>query len=227
MAAVDTLIERLDAKPATAPDELTLTGDTIRDVVSFRLYSERTWPALVAGLAEALHGEYRYFAKVAPHVGAIIKRATATRVFEAYDAVLCNDFGTRRTGAEALELDRTSSAAYPRFFGKHFLAGELMRCAGWPKAQTPVIRDVGERLASRNPAHRQRFRSGDAFELDPQPGACTRRRIKHRALSRRRPWRYHPGTAVHRRPGGRLPREGIDAAARHQLRCAPDGIREH
>lgn len=149
VAAVDTLIARLDAKPVSAPEGQTLTGDTIRDVVSFRLYSERTWPALMAGLAEALHGEYRYFAKVAPHVGGLIKRATTTRVFEAYDAVLCNDFGTRRTGAEALELDRTSAAAYPRFYGKHFLAGELMRCAGWPTAQAPVIRDVGERLAGR------------------------------------------------------------------------------
>jgi hypothetical protein len=72
-----------------------------------------------------------------------------TRVFEAFDAIHCNDFGTRRTAAEVLDVDRTSGAAYPHFYGRFYLAGEVMRCAAWPAAQTPVIRDVSDRLGDR------------------------------------------------------------------------------
>lgn len=148
VAAVDTLIARLDAAPV-AVEELSVSGRTVRDVVSFALYREATWPGMVTGLASALRGDYGYLAKMAPRVGSLIKIAMNTRVFEAFDVTLCNDFGTRGNAADVLNIDRTSADAYPRFYGRFYLAGEVMRCAAWPAAQTPVIRDVGDRLADR------------------------------------------------------------------------------
>ena len=146
--AVDTLIERLEASPVTA-GEIVVSGDTVREVVSFALYREARWPVMVLGLAGALRGDYGYLVKTAPRVGSTIKTALNTRVFEAFDAFHCNDFGTRRAAADVLDVDRTSAAAYPRFFGRFYLAGEVMRCGAWPAAQTPVIRDVSDRLGDR------------------------------------------------------------------------------
>lgn len=148
VAAVDTLIARLDASPAKSGD-LVVDGDTVRDVVSFALYREARWPPMILGLAGALRGDYGYLAKTAPRVGSTIKTAIHTSVFEAFDAIHCNDFGTRRTAADVLEIDRTSAVAYPRFYGRFYLAGEVMRCGAWPAAQTPLIRDVGDRLGDR------------------------------------------------------------------------------
>jgi pimeloyl-ACP methyl ester carboxylesterase len=148
VAAVDALIERLDASPRTV-GESTVSGTTVRDVVIYALYREASWPALVRGLASALDGDYGYLAKTAPRVGSIVKFATNTRYFDAFDAIQCNDYGTRRTAVEALYIDRTTAAAYPRILGRFYLAGEVMRCAAWPAAQTPVIRDVSDRLGDR------------------------------------------------------------------------------
>jgi pimeloyl-ACP methyl ester carboxylesterase len=148
IAALDTLIARVDAAPVPQPDGLVVDADLVRDVVAFSLYNEASWPAMVNGVHSALAGDYR-FLLATPRIASIIKRATNTQVFEAFDAIHCNDFGTRRTAAEVLDIDRTSAAAYPHFYGKFYLAGEIMRCAAWPATQAPVIRNVGDTLGDR------------------------------------------------------------------------------
>jgi len=148
VAAVDTLIERLDTWPRTL-GESTVNGATVRDAVVYALYREASWPGMVRGLANALEGNYGYLAETAARAGSIVKFATNTRVFDAFDAIQCNDFDTRRPAVEALDIDRTTASAYPRILGRFYLAGEVMRCAAWPAAQTPVIRDVGDRLGDR------------------------------------------------------------------------------
>jgi pimeloyl-ACP methyl ester carboxylesterase len=60
--------------------------------------------------------------------------------------MLCNDYGTRRPAAEHVGIDQARGEMFPRFFGPFFVSGEVARCAAWPEADVPVIRNVAGRL---------------------------------------------------------------------------------
>lgn len=147
VATLDEVMARLNAEPVTSSSGLVLTGDLVRNVVADLLYSDRNWSTIVAELDRARRGEYDFFFENAPGSAFLIRLALGTTTFTAYDAMLCNDYGTRRAAAEHLGVDQSHGELYPRFFGPFFISGEAARCGAWPPAEPPVIRNVSRRLA--------------------------------------------------------------------------------
>jgi pimeloyl-ACP methyl ester carboxylesterase len=148
VAALDTIMGRVLTR-APSQDGVSLDSENIRDVVAASLYVEVQWPVLVRGISNALNGDYSFFIARAPDAAALMRRATNGKVFDSYDALLCNNFGTRRKAKDILEVDSVNGAAHPRFFGRYFLAGEVMRCGAWPPAEIPIISNVEGKLGKR------------------------------------------------------------------------------
>lgn len=138
VAAFDEVAARLKAEPVTSPNGIVLNDGKVVDVVATLLGSERTWPLIVNALADARAGNFTLFFQLLPF--------TATGG-NALFPILCNDFGTRRPAAEYLPVDEAIGALNPHFFGRFFVASGMARCAAWPNADVPVIRNVKNRVA--------------------------------------------------------------------------------
>jgi pimeloyl-ACP methyl ester carboxylesterase len=147
VATLDAVMARLNAAPVTSSSGAVLTGDLVRNVVADLLYVDTNWPTIVEELERASRGEYAFFFENAPGSAQLIRFAIETPTFTAYDAMLCNDYGTRRPAAEHVGIDEARGALFPRFFGPFFVSGEAARCAAWPQADEPVIRNVARRLS--------------------------------------------------------------------------------
>jgi pimeloyl-ACP methyl ester carboxylesterase len=146
--ALDELMARLAAHPVTSPGGVVLTDVEVRNVVANLLYSEFDWPVIIGALADALDGNYRFFFANAADATILIRLALDTTTFDSYDAMVCNDDGTRRPAAEHLRVDDTRGKLFPRFFGPFYVSGEVARCAAWAPADLPVIRNVRGRLGA-------------------------------------------------------------------------------
>jgi pimeloyl-ACP methyl ester carboxylesterase len=146
--ALDELMARLAAHPVTSPGGIVLTDVEVRNVVADALYSELDWPGIIGALADALDGDYRFFFANAANATILIRLALDTTTFDSYDAMVCNDNGTRRPAADHLAVDDTRGKLFPRFFGPFYVSGEVARCAAWAPADLPVIRNVRGRLAA-------------------------------------------------------------------------------
>lgn len=144
--ALDALMTRLGAQPLPIPNGSPLTGEDVRNVVADLLYLEPTWPLITKALSDGLAGDYRTFVARRILARQNIRLALQTTSFDAYDAILCNDFGTRRPAREILPVGEALRAQAPHFFGPYYLAGEVARCAAWPSSDTPVIRNVAHEL---------------------------------------------------------------------------------
>lgn len=101
---------RLKDAPVTAPSGLTLRNTEARNVVARLLYNEQFWPLIVEALTDALAGDYGLFFQFAPLAARFIRPALETSSFDAFDAILCNDDGTRRPAAEYLAVDEAVGA---------------------------------------------------------------------------------------------------------------------
>jgi hypothetical protein len=183
--ALETLMTRLNAQPAPLPDGTTLTGDDVRNVVADLLYVEPGWTAIVSGLADGLNGNYGLFAARKGVARQNIRLALQTSAFDAYDAIVCSDFGSRHPAIEILPMSAALTAQSPHFFGQFYLAGEAARCAAWPASDTPVIRNVAHDL--KTPA----LFVGNAF--DPATPLSWTRRLAHAMGMERNVIRYLGG----------------------------------
>lgn len=103
---------------------------------------------IIDTLARALDGDYRFFFANAADATVLIRLAVDTTTFDSYDAMICNDYGTRRPAADHLAVDETRGKLYPRFFGPFYVSGETARCAAWAPADLPVVRNLRGRLAA-------------------------------------------------------------------------------
>jgi pimeloyl-ACP methyl ester carboxylesterase len=146
--ALDELMARLAAAPVTGPGGVVLTDVVVRNVVATMLYSEFNWPVIIEALANALDGDYRIFFAAAPDATILIRLTLDTTTFDSYDAMVCNDDGTRRPAADHLAVDDAHGKLFPRFFGPFYISGEVARCAAWAPADLPVIRNVRGRLGA-------------------------------------------------------------------------------
>ncbi|HEY8462381.1 MAG TPA: alpha/beta hydrolase [Blastocatellia bacterium] len=153
VSAFDAVTARLKAEPVTYGDGALLTDIEARNVVGELLYFERQgWPLIVEALADALDGDYALFFQFAPTFSPAgedgVPIALNTRTFRALTAIFCNDYGTRRPAAEYLPVDEAAGALQSRLYGRFFVAAGAGRCAAWPKADPPIIRNVKGRVSS-------------------------------------------------------------------------------
>lgn len=168
IATFDAVRALLKRSPAQSESGLLLDDVTARNVVADLLYAEPAWPLIPRMLAAALGGDYSLFFSRLPVQRDRIRLAVHDTVLDGYDIILCNDYGTRRPAEQLLTLDKTAGRRNPRFFGDSYVAAELARCAAWPKADVPKVRNL--RWLMRTPA----LLIGN--EVDPAtPLAWTRR----------------------------------------------------
>ncbi len=154
VATLEAVSARLDVNPASiGAGQPPLTGDDVRFLTMGLLFNERAHaPLLVAALATAASGNYAILRSILP-----IARSNSAYLngpsarLDAMTVATCNDFGTRRSAADYLELARANAEAAPHFGG---LFGDLLRsvsygaaqCSDWPDADVPRIENVRHRL---------------------------------------------------------------------------------
>lgn len=145
LAAQDELLAQLAARPITSPSGRVLHPASERAVIAAMLSTEAFWPLVVDALATARAGDpalmfqlLDFFALGAPDTG--------TFSFTAFNAILCNDFGTRRPAAEVLPVSEVQGALHGRVDGRFAVVRSWANCAAWPAADVPIIRSLRGRL---------------------------------------------------------------------------------
>lgn len=150
LAAFDAVTAKLKSAPVASDSGAVLTDVEVRNVVGELLYFERRWPLIVDALTNSLADDYALFFQLIPVFAPTgedgIPLALDTRTFTAHTAILCNDYGTRRDAADYLSTDEAIGAMHSRLYGRFFVASGVARCASWPAADVPIIRNVAERL---------------------------------------------------------------------------------
>jgi pimeloyl-ACP methyl ester carboxylesterase len=147
LAAQDELLARLAAQPLTSPSGRVLNPASERAVISAMLSTESFWPLIIDALATALAGNPALMFQLLDFFG-LGAPDTGTFAFTAFNAILCNDFGTRRSAAEVLPVSEALGALYPRTDGRFAVARSVANCAAWPAADVPIIRNLRGKLAT-------------------------------------------------------------------------------
>lgn len=148
VAALDTVVARLQAEPVMSPEGGTFTGSDAQSVIATLLYNEQRFPLIIDALTNALAGDYTRFVQLLPTTRSLIRLALDTATFDAYDIITCNDTSTHRFAAETLPVDAASTSLTQHFFGRFYLAGEVARCAAWPSADPPMIENVRRQVST-------------------------------------------------------------------------------
>lgn len=132
VATLDRAAARLDRSPVVTPAGI-IRGASLLQAAFFYMFSEADWPALVELIAQANAGD------VSGLEGFELPAAPpSTFLVYSADAVMCDDFSTRLSGADYVPLQLANRATFPRFGGANVGLGVSM-CASWPRtAGTPV-----------------------------------------------------------------------------------------
>lgn len=139
VAAFDEVAARLKAAPVVSPEGVVLGANEMARIISALLSGEATWPLIIDALADARAEDYSILFLILSFI---------PPSNDATFPILCNDYGTRRPAAEYLPVDEAVGALHPRFFGRFFVASRAARCAAWPKAEPPLIRNVKNRVST-------------------------------------------------------------------------------
>jgi pimeloyl-ACP methyl ester carboxylesterase len=118
----------------------------IVDKIKFAPSIESFWPLIIDGLAEARGGNYSLFFQFLPSPSGVPFLTAST--LDAFTAIQCNDFGTRRSAAEYLPVDEVAGALTPRMEGRFRVAAATAVCASWPKNEVPIIHNVKNQIAN-------------------------------------------------------------------------------
>jgi pimeloyl-ACP methyl ester carboxylesterase len=145
LAAQDEVLARLTAQPLTSPSGRVLGAGSERAVISAMLSTESFWPVIVDALSGFLAGDPALMFQLLDFFGVGAPNGP-TFSFTAFSAILCNDFGTRRSAAEVLPVSEAVSALNRRVDGRFTVAAAAARCAAWPAADVPIIRSLRGKL---------------------------------------------------------------------------------
>ena len=145
VAAQDELLARLAAQPLLSPSGRVLNPRSQRVVIAAMLSTEAFWPLIVDSVAGARAGNPALMFQLLDffNVGG---PDTGTFSFTAFNAILCNDFGTRRPAAEVLPVSEALSGLYRRVENRFAVASSVASCAAWPAADVPIIRSLRGKL---------------------------------------------------------------------------------
>jgi pimeloyl-ACP methyl ester carboxylesterase len=143
VATVEELTARLNAAPVTSASGAVLNGAALRITLDRLLSLENLWPTLVDGLADARAGNYTLMFQLLAFVG-----GNTPAPFTAFNAILCNEFNTRRPAAEYLPFAQAAAAVASHVEGRFSVAGSVANCAMWPEGDPPIIRSVRGRVAT-------------------------------------------------------------------------------
>jgi len=138
VATYDAVFASLQHAPVVSPDGRELTAADLTEILNVALPVESFGPPFVDALADAQGGDF----------GLLFLFQTLTGGPAADDSFLarfCNDYGTRRTAADYLTIERADTGAHP--FGPLVTAEAAALCSAWPAAHPPVIENVDRRLA--------------------------------------------------------------------------------
>jgi hypothetical protein len=141
IAGIDQVLANLKANPVPTPNGAVL-GEAEAGVAIYAfLIGERTrWGRLPGAVAAALEGNYQ------PWFGLVFSDDVGSDPYlQAYSAILCTDFGSRRPAADFLPLLEAVEATYPR--GKYAEFNVLLRtCQAWPEADPAIVRNVAGKV---------------------------------------------------------------------------------
>jgi pimeloyl-ACP methyl ester carboxylesterase len=143
---MEELLARLSAAPVTSGSGVVLSAGSLRRIVGRLLPTESLWPFIVDGLADARSGNFTLMFQLLSFVGG--NPLAGGGSFTAFNAILCNDYGTRRGAAEVLPVSDAISAVSSRIDGGFAVANAVALCAQWPEADPPIIRNVRGQLAT-------------------------------------------------------------------------------
>jgi pimeloyl-ACP methyl ester carboxylesterase len=144
--AMEELLARLTSQPVVSPTGIVLNAASLRRTVSGLLPFESLWPFIVDGLADARNGSFGLMFQLQAFAGA--NPGGSTSVVTAFNAIQCNDFGTRTPAAQYLPMSEAVTAVASRLDGRFGVAGTMAVCAQWPEADPPLIRSVRGLLAT-------------------------------------------------------------------------------
>jgi pimeloyl-ACP methyl ester carboxylesterase len=142
VAAFDEITAKLDAQPFTSPDGVVLTGKEVRRITTLFLMTDNTdWPLIVRGVAAARNGD---LAKLFEIYGPLVRPPPPASPVTLFSGTpfLCSDYGTRAKAADIRPFIQAAAGNEPRFFDATSALTIVTRCASWPAADVPVIRDV-------------------------------------------------------------------------------------
>jgi pimeloyl-ACP methyl ester carboxylesterase len=134
VAAFDEVAARLAAAPVSSPTGALLTKGALQDVIAALIDFETLWPTIVDALAAARAGDYSPLFALLP----VLEGQSPNAFF----AIRCSDYGTRKGAADYLPFDEAIGALHPRFFGRFFIANYTAPCTAWPSSEPVKIRDV-------------------------------------------------------------------------------------
>ncbi|MCU0686666.1 MAG: alpha/beta hydrolase [Polyangiaceae bacterium] len=154
IATLERVAARLDAAPvAVGGGQAPMTGDDVRFMAMGLLFSESVrWPLLVVALATASFGDDSILLSLLPLARTSDVYVSGRKAYlDAFTAVTCSDYGTRRDAADYLELARANAGASPHFGGLffsvvHSAAFAAAQCSAWPEADVPRIEKVRGRV---------------------------------------------------------------------------------
>lgn len=147
--ALGTVTGRLKTRPIVTPDGRVLTDTLVKVRIGKLLSFELEWPRIVQLLAAALEEDFAPLLAAArtPSVPLLARdNIIDATLFDAFTAVTCNDFGTRRPSEEYLPVDEAVGVMTPNFHDRFVVAPAAAMCSAWPAADLPVIRDVSHRV---------------------------------------------------------------------------------
>lgn len=136
----DRLKASLTAQPVPGPSG-PFDGEDFAGTFSTILPIEQLWAPAVGGLARATAGDWGFFLQFPYNQTGGLNFGFLARA--------CNDYTTRRGAADYLPVTRAVGNTYPRFFGgPEAMSFWAARCAAWPAAEQPVIRNVAGELTT-------------------------------------------------------------------------------
>ncbi|MFI6516549.1 alpha/beta hydrolase [Spirillospora sp. NPDC050679] len=141
VAAVDKLLDGLDAKPLPATGDRELTQSLAVTGVGAALYSQETWPYLAQGLDEAVErGNGSTLLLLADLQNGREPDGHYDNVRAAHTAVSCADTTERYTVGDVREQMATFRKASPTF--GESMAWGLLECTGWPVRGDDAAQEV-------------------------------------------------------------------------------------
>lgn len=136
----DRLKARLATNPVPGPGG-PFGADDFAETFFTILPIEQLWAPAIDGLASAVAGDFSFFF--------LFPTGKDPDPDFGFLARVCNDYSTRRDAADFLPQTKAVGNAYPRFFGGPESFGQwAARCADWPAAEPPVIRNLAGELAT-------------------------------------------------------------------------------